>query len=171
MRAAATLLAALLLAAGCQSVATPAASTGTTDAPDGSSDALASPIDGCPVTVFQTIPPNDVVGWQEPMWQEAAPGIWAHPYVASYGLDSGFDPSDPELKILWWLQAQPDEPLEINVVAQADGRVVGAYTFEAPGPGRRDRPTGFGTPPPGCYEIRVTIGAVHGSVVDRVLPP
>ncbi|MGH2464161.1 MAG: hypothetical protein ACRDGI_01755 [Candidatus Limnocylindrales bacterium] len=56
-----------------------------------------------PITAFGTIPPNDVVGYDEPTWQQAASGIWGHPYLTDYTMKSGFIAHDPGTKVLWWI--------------------------------------------------------------------
>jgi hypothetical protein len=125
----------------------------------------------CAVTSFETIPPNDVVGWQVNEWQRATAGIWGHPYLDRFDTESGGFPSgDPAIKVLWWI----DDPSDLGMVLTIESIPPGTYddevTVEAPGPQRRDRPAGFSTPPPGCYRIGVTIGTKRGSIVDRVLP-
>lgn len=126
----------------------------------------------CAVTPFETIPPNDVVGWDQPTWQRASDGIWAHPYLGDdiYSARSGFLATDPGVKILWWVLDGGDEPLVITVASYPTGSFSARYSFDKPGPNRRDRPTGFPIPPAGCYEIRVDLGARTGSVIDQVLP-
>jgi hypothetical protein len=131
-----------------------------------------TPITGgfCPVTPFETIPANDVVGWEQQAWQRATADLWAHPYLADYTPQSGFVASDPGIKILWWTLEATNDPLILVVSSIPAGGFSVTQSFDPPGPDRRDRPTGFDMPPPGCYEIRVTLGARSGAVVDQVLP-
>jgi hypothetical protein len=171
-------LAVALLVAGCAIApvnpsGTGPALTGPSVAPlsPSPSASLASPGVPCPVTPFETIPPNDVVEWDQPIWQPAAEGLWAHPYLSNYTTRSGFTTSPDDLKILWWiLDGGKSAPVALRVTSLPAG-FSAEYSFEAPGPDRRDRPSGFVTPPPGCYEINITIGTQNGVVVDQVLPP
>jgi len=124
----------------------------------------------CALTAFETIPANDVVGWDQRTWQRAAAGVWGHPYLADYTTQSGFSGTEPDVKILWWVLEGGSEAVVLDVMSVPAGAYAASYSYDAPGQDRRDRPTGFPTPPPGCYEIRITIGARNGAIVDRVLP-
>jgi hypothetical protein len=175
-RASAALSLAMLLAA-CTTVlpSSPVQSTDSRPTP-GTSIALGIPtptrIAGgtCPVTPFETIPANDVVGWDQPTWQLATAGLWAHPFLSEYTAQSGFPASDREIKILWWTLVATNDPMIVTVSSIPVGGFSVTQSFDPPGLDRRDRPTGFGMPPPGCYEIRVTVGARSGVVVDQVMP-
>ncbi len=129
-----------------------------------------APSGACPVTPFEVIPENAVVDWAHPTWQLAAPGLWAHPYLADYTAASGFPAADPGVKILWWSLDAGNDPLRLTVTSIPPGGFSSTHAFDPPGSDRRDRPTGFETPPPGCYEVRVTLGGNSGVVVDQVLP-
>jgi hypothetical protein len=83
---------------------------------------------------------------------------------------SGFAASDPSIKILWWTLDATNDPLILTVSSIPGSGFSVTQSFEPPGPDRRDRPTGIDMPPPGCYEIRVTMGTRSGDVVDQVLP-
>jgi hypothetical protein len=125
----------------------------------------------CPVTVFETIPPNDIVGWQVAEWQAATTGVWGHPYLDVYDPRyAGFSSANPAAKILWWLQDPSDLPMVLTIESIPPGAFRDQVTTAAPGPQRHDRPTGFTTPPPGCYAIGVRIGTTQGRIVERVLP-
>jgi hypothetical protein len=125
----------------------------------------------CAITPFVTIPPNDVVGWDQLTWQRAADGIWAHPYLATdYTAEGGFLASDPGVKILWWVLDGGDQPLLITISSDPAGSFSARYSFDAPGSNRRDRPSGFPTPPAGCYQIQGDLGGRAGTIVDQVLP-
>jgi hypothetical protein len=124
----------------------------------------------CPTTPFETIPPNDVVGWDQPTWQRAADGVWGHPYLDSYTPDAVISESETRLKILWWVLDGGDAPLVLTVTSVVGGSFQTSYSFDAPGRNRRDRPTDIPIPAPGCYSIGVTIGTRSGSIVDRVAP-
>jgi hypothetical protein len=128
------------------------------------------PSAACPVTPFETIPPNDVVGWDQPTWQQASDGVWGHPYLDAFTPDAAFRSSESQLKILWWVLDGRDAPVVLTVAPLNGGSFNSTYSFEAPGRGRRDRPTGISTPPPGCYSIGITVGSMNGTVVDRVAP-
>jgi hypothetical protein len=128
------------------------------------------PSAACPVTPFETIPPNDVVGWDQPTWQRASEGLWGHPYLDSYGSDGAVSASESQLKILWWVLDGRDAPVVLTVAPLNGGSFNATYSFDAPGHDRRDRPTGISTPPPGCYSIGITVGSMNGTVVDRVAP-
>jgi hypothetical protein len=128
------------------------------------------PSAACPVTPFVTIPPNDVVGWDQPTWQQASDGLWGHPYLDSYGPDGAISASESQLKVLWWVLDGGDAPVVLTVAALDGGAFNASYSFDSPGHDRRDRPTGISTPPPGCYSIGVTVGSMNGTVVDRVAP-
>jgi hypothetical protein len=128
------------------------------------------PSAACPVTPFETIPPNDVVGWDQPTWQQASDGVWGHPYLDAFTPDAAFRSSESQLKILWWVLDGRDAPVVLTVASLDGGSFNSTYSFEAPGRGRRDRPTGISTPPPGCYSIGITVGSMNGTVVDRVAP-
>lgn len=78
--------------------------------------------------------------------------------------------TSPGIKILWWILDSDDEPLSLEVAATDVDEFSARYVFDSPGPGRRDRPTGFPTPPPGCYRIEVTVGMRHGAVVEQIVP-
>jgi hypothetical protein len=124
----------------------------------------------CPVTTFETIPQNDIVGWDQRSWQRAAVGVWAHPYLNDFTNTSGFPASDTDIKVLWWVLDGGNDTLVLNVTSLPPGGYGASYSFDPPGVDRRDRPTGFATPPPGCYEVRVTVGTRSGVVIDQVLP-
>jgi hypothetical protein len=83
---------------------------------------------------------------------------------------SGFRGSDPGIKILWWTQPAVDLPVVLTIDSIPSGMYQNQVTFDPPGPGRQDRPTGFSMPPPGCYRIGIRLGTKQGSVIDRVLP-
>jgi hypothetical protein len=157
----------ILVLGGCASPVPPIASSSAhpTASAEHASPALAAT---CPVSPFGSITPNDVVGTEG--WQQAAPDLWAHPYVAAPTVTSGFAGSDPGVKILWWAPDASDAPLLLTITSFDPGGYAARYTFDPPGPGRHDRPTGFATPPAGCYVIEAAIGATSGAVVDRVLP-
>lgn len=121
------------------------------------------------MTTFETIPPNDVVGWDQPTWQRATDGVWGHPYLDAYTPDAAFMSSESQLKILWWVLDGGDAPVVLRV-ASVDGGFSASYSFDAPGHDRRDRPTGIPIPPAGCYSIGITVGSMKGTVVDRVAP-
>jgi hypothetical protein len=170
-----------LVLVGCGTLPTPTASEPTTSAlpslvrPSSQATPAVSPTASgagasCPITPFETIPPNDVVGWDQLTWQRAADGIWAHPYLADYTTESGFLVSDPGVKILWWVLDGEDQPLVITVLSDPAGSFMARYSFDTPGPNRRDRPSGFPMPSAGCYQIQVDLGGRTGSIVDRVLP-
>jgi hypothetical protein len=170
----------VVLLAGCGS--TPAQPSGAGPGPTHSSFAAAAsgpspsatpvrtPNAPCPVTPFETIPPNSVVGWDQRTWQRAAVGLWAHPYLSDYTMQSGFPASYDGVKVLWWILDDGNDRLVLSVTSLPAGSFSASYSFDPPGVDRRDRPTGFATPPPGCYEIRVTVGTHSGAVVDQVLP-
>lgn len=141
--------------------------TATTSSPISPS---ATPTTSCPVTPFETIPPNDVVGWAEPTWQRATVGVWGHPYLDGYTAQSGFASTDPGLKILWWIIDDGNDPVALDITSLGDGGFSARYSFDPPGVGRRDHPTGFATPPPGCYKVSITVGTRSGVIVDQVLP-
>jgi hypothetical protein len=128
------------------------------------------PSAGCPVTPFETIPPNDVVGWDQPTWQRASDGLWGHPYVEAFTPDAAFRSSESQLKILWWILAGGDAPVVLTVASVPGGSFSASYSFDTPGKDRRDRPTGIPLPPPGCYSIRVAIGTQEGTIIERVAP-
>jgi hypothetical protein len=128
------------------------------------------PSAACPVTSFETIPPNDVVGWDEPTWQQASEGLWGHPYLDAFTPDCAFRSSESQLKILWWVLDGRDVPVVLTVESLNGGSFSATYSFDAPGHDRRDRPTGISTPPPGCYSIGITVGSMNGTIVDRVAP-
>ena len=171
-----------LILAGCDILRTPAASEPLTSAlpslprPSPLATRAVSPTAAgagppCRITPFETIPPNDVVGWDQLTWQRVADGIWAHPYFATdYTAEAAFLASDPGVKILWWVLDGGNEPLLITVSADPAGSFSAQYAFDAPGNNRRDRPSGFPTPPVGCYQIQVTVGGRTGAIVDQVLP-
>lgn len=148
-------------------VAVACTATATTPAPV---SPTASPTTSCPVTPFEMIPPNDVVGWAQPTWQRATVGVWGHPYLDGYTAQSGFVGTDPGVKILWWVTDDGTDPVVLDVASLGAGGFSASYSFDPPGVGRHDRPTGFTTPPPGCYAIRVTVGTRSGVIVDQVLP-
>lgn len=167
--------------AGCGNLPTPNASEPTTSAlpslvrPSPQATPAVSPTAPgagapCAITPFETIPPNDVVSWDQLTWQRAADGIWGHPYLADYTAESGFLASDPGVKILWWVLDGGDQPLVITITSNPAGSFSARYSFDAPGPNRRDRPSGFPIPPAGCYQIQVDLGARTGTIVDQVLP-
>jgi hypothetical protein len=124
----------------------------------------------CPVTSFETIPANDVVGWDQPTWQRATTGVWAHPYLPEYTIRSGFQGSESGVKILWWILDAGNDTVILDVTSFPAGAYSAGYAFDTPGPDRRDRPTSFTTPPPGCYEIRIAVGSRSGAILDQVLP-
>jgi len=166
---AAALFCALLV--GC---ATPARSAAPTPPPSRTLSAAAPSVTAvveCGVTPFGLIPRNDVVAWDVPAWQLAAPGLWANP-----GMDvndvahSGFRGSDPGVKILWWTQPAVDLPVVLTIDSIPSGTYQDQVTFDPPGHDRQDRPTGFSMPPPGCYRVGIRLGTKEGSVIDRVLP-
>jgi len=101
------------------------------------------------------------VSWNYLAWQKAAAGIWAAPALA-------FSPDTA--KILWWAPDLVDGPMTLVIDSIPVGRYHETYRFDAPAFRRGDRPSGFPTPPVGCYQIGVIIGARAGSVIDRVLP-
>jgi len=122
------------------------------------------------VTPFETIPPNDVVGWAQPTWQQAVGGVWGHPYLDGYTAESGFASTDPGVKILWWVLDDGNDPVVLDITSVGAGGFSATYSFDPPGVGRRDRPTGLSTPPPGCYKVSITVGTRRGVIVDQVLP-
>lgn len=122
------------------------------------------------MTSFETIPANDVVGWDQPAWQRATSGVWAHPYLPDYTTRSGFDGTESGMKILWWILDGGNDAVVLDVTSFPAGTYSASYRFDVPGPNRRDRPTRLPTPPHGCYEIRIVVGASTGAVVDQVLP-
>lgn len=129
-----------------------------------------SSMPSCEVTPFATLAPNNVVEWSSPQWQQASPHIWAGPYLSPYDAQGAFDGTQPAAKILWWVSISGSQPLGLTIV-NAAGVEVGTYSFDAPGPARSDRPSGFPMPPQGCYTIVVTVGQETGSVVERVAAP
>jgi hypothetical protein len=124
----------------------------------------------CPVTRFETIPPNDVVGWDQATWQRAVDGVWGNPLLGVDGSEGGFHASDSAFKILWWVLDGENDPLVLTLRTVPDHTVITSASFDAPGPNRHDRPSDLPMPPPGCYEIQIKIGARSGAIVDRVLP-
>src|SRR5712691_4137172 len=165
-----------LLLAGCGPLATP--TTGPLSPTASPASAAGSPSGlegaalggGCPVTPFETIPANGVVAWDQSIWQRATDGIWAHPYLDSYGPGGASSASDANLKILWWVLAAGEAPVDLTVTATTEGSYSDHESFDPPGRNRRDRPTEIRTPPPGCYSIAVTVGTRHGTIVERVVP-
>src|ERR1019366_2072953 len=169
-----TLLCALLAGCAMTAPATPTPPPATTPSAPASmtpSSTLLAPVPSatgiaeCRVTPFGTIPRNDVVGWNVPAWQLAAPGLWANPGMRVKDVaHSGFRGSDPGVKVLWWTQPAVDLPMVLTIDSIPPGTYHDQVTWDPPGPGQQHRPTGLSMPPTGCYRIGIRLGTRQGSV-------
>jgi hypothetical protein len=126
----------------------------------------------CQASPLQTIAQNDAVSWDKPVWQRAAPDVWASPLAA---FDSGshkvrligFPSVGGRLKVLWWAPLGDGHPLVVTVTSVSGDGFRAEYTINAQS-GKAARPSGFGPFPPGCYRFSVSIGGESGSFVDAV---
>jgi hypothetical protein len=135
----------------------------------------ATPLPSCGASSLHTIPRNDVVAWNKPIWQRATPDVWAAPLAA---FDSGshrvklvgFPSVVGTFKVLWWVPLGGGHPLVVTVTSVTGDGFKAGYTISANSaqPSRPDRPSGLRPLPPGCYQFSVSIGDQVGSIVDEV---
>jgi hypothetical protein len=128
----------------------------------------------CAVSPFETIPRNDVVAWNVPMWQRATDDVWAAPLgaIGDAGY-MGFPSAVQEYKVLWWVPRGGRLPLNIHITRVPDGiggLLVTDVTLDGDQmfPNRADRPSGMPGLPPGCYEFAVSINNTTGSLIEQV---
>lgn len=127
----------------------------------------ASPVGACAVSPRGTIPPNDIVVWDQPIWQTVMTDVWAAPLGAMESWQTAF-------KVLWWVPDGHGHPLDIRIALIPDG--IGAdlavdvvLAAEEAFPNRPDRPSGIPSLPPGCYRFSVSLGSDSGSIIEQVV--